>query len=119
MHIIKRGNSGIVLDLDYQRLHSRARICLFLGIFGKQGHKWASSLAMGLYKHRRAFLLLVGHASPFLDAAFHLWVLYRLLPGLHNPLRGSWAAHKLQMASAGAPIMPSVEAAAPGERRGS
>jgi len=48
-------------------------------------------------------LLLVGHA--FLDAAFHLWVLYRLYQG-YTTLSRFMAAQQVQMATAGAPILP-------------
>jgi hypothetical protein len=94
------GNSGIVLDLIINGFI--AGVFVLFWYFGKQGHKWAFIVGMGLYGID-GLLLLVGHA--FLDAAFHLWVLYRLYQG-YTTLSRFMAAQQVQMATAGAPILP-------------
>ena len=94
------GSQGLMLDLIINGFI--AGIFVLFWYFGKQGHKWAFIVGMGLYVVD-GLLLLLGHA--FLDAAFHLWVLYRLYQG-YTTLSRFMAAQQVQMAAAGAPIQP-------------
>jgi len=94
------GSAGLVLDLIING--GIVGIFVLFWYFAKQGHKWAFIVGMGLYSID-GLLLLVGHA--FLDAAFHLWVLYRLYQG-YTTLSRFMAAEQMQMAAAGAPILP-------------
>ena len=79
-----------------------AGIFVLFWYFGKQGQKWAFLVGMGLYLVD-GLILLVGHA--FLDAAFHLWVLYRLYQG-YSILSRFMAAQQTQIAASGGPILP-------------
>lgn len=94
------GSPGLVLDLIINGFI--AGIFVLFWYFGKQGHKWAFIVGMSFYVVD-GLLLLLGHA--FLDAAFHLWVLYRLYQG-YTTLSRFMAAQQIQMAAAGAPILP-------------
>jgi len=94
------GNTGIVLDLIINAFI--AGVFLLFWYFGKQGHKWAFLVGMGLYVVDGLILLPI---HDFLGAAFHLWVLYRLYQG-YTTLSRFMAAQQAQMAATGAPILP-------------
>lgn len=79
-----------------------AGIFVLFWYFGKQGHKWAFFVGMGLYLADGLILLLI---PDYLGAAFHLWVLYRLYQG-YATLSRFMAAQQVQMAAIGAPITP-------------
>lgn len=94
------GSTGVFLDLVINGFI--AGIFVLFWYFGKQGHKWAFIVGMSLYLIDGLLLLLV-HA--FLDAAFHLWVLYRLYQG-YTTLSRFMTAQQVQMAATGGPILP-------------
>jgi hypothetical protein len=94
------GSTSMVLTLIINAFI--AGIFVLFWYFGKQGHKWAFLLGMALYVLDGLILLPSGH---FLDAAFHLWVLYRLYQG-YTVLSRFIAAQQVQMAATGGPILP-------------
>jgi MFS family permease len=96
----RAGATGIVLNLVINAFI--AGVFLLFWYFGKQGHKWAFLVGMGLYVIDGLILLLV---TDYLGAAFHLWVLYRLYQG-YTTLSRFMAAQQVQMAAAGGPILP-------------
>jgi len=96
----KAGTTGIVLNLIINAFI--AGVFLLFWYFGKQGHKWAFLVGMGLYVIDGLILLLI---TDYLGAAFHLWVLYRLYQG-YTTLSRFMAAQQVQMAAIGAPITP-------------
>jgi len=79
-----------------------AGIFVLFWFFAKQGHKWAFLVGMGLYVIDGLILLPGGL---WLDAAFHLWVLYRLYQG-YTILSRFLAAQQVQAAATGGPILP-------------
>jgi hypothetical protein len=94
------GSTATVLNLIVNAFI--AGIFVLFWFLGKQGHKWAFLVGMGLYVID-GLILLPYHA--FLDAAFHLWVLYRLYQG-YTTLSRFLAAQQAQRAAAGGPILP-------------
>ena len=94
------GSVGTMLGLAVNAFI--AGVFVLFWYFGKQGHKWAFIVGMGLYLIDGLILLLL---RDFLDAAFHLWVLYRLYQG-YTTLSRFMAVQQTQLAAAGGPILP-------------